>query len=65
MKKQMIIHIFEFKIDFKNSVEEIRSEKSKILATVEVVICCFNFSSAKTYMAAVSLTLCLNICLLR
>ena len=41
--------ISQFSIIFKNSIEEIRSNKIKISATEEVVIYCFNYSTARTH----------------
>ena len=44
-----MVHFSEFNIDFKNSNEETRPKKSKILATEEVAIHCFNFNTARTH----------------
>ena len=44
-----MIHISEFNINFKNSIEETQSDKSKILATQEIVISCFNSSTVGTH----------------
>ena len=39
------MHIFEFNINFKDSVKAILLNKSEILAKQEVVISCFNYST--------------------
>ena len=43
------MYISEFNINCENSIEETWSDKTKILATQEVMISCFNYSTARTH----------------